>query len=347
MKNIMIWFCGTGTKQKSMEFFFGDQKFNELLVVDGVGTKENNEKSQKMADRSWYNPSRWFFSVTRTQVKGYKEEHQLSSADQFMWAVIEKLEKYHDKEVHLIIGGHSRGAAGGIIGLITSLYASCKIHKSVSDHLLFKKVKKITLLPVDPVAGPKGNDRLGFTTLHEEEKKISYLLNYIEKKSGMNKLFNIVLYTARFDARNQFKLDDVWHQFQTKPEEFVTRLQYFIAGFRHSAMVDCADELTDIYGSSATPMVLLKEIISQLSGNAQVNPNKTFKTIALTEKALMDRLRVRKEPQKLYEKTKHQSYDYGKIVYSGDSLYTILSRRAKTNLTKTPENNRYLEYFPS
>jgi len=39
---------------------------------------------------------------------------------------LEEIDPKKDKDVELIIGGHSRGAAAGVLGFITALYSSCK-----------------------------------------------------------------------------------------------------------------------------------------------------------------------------------------------------------------------------
>lgn len=59
------------------------------------------------------------------QAYGYKEKHQLAQLEHY-FKLLEEIDPAKDNHVELIIGGHSRGAAAGVLGFITALYSCCK-----------------------------------------------------------------------------------------------------------------------------------------------------------------------------------------------------------------------------
>ncbi len=357
MKTILIWFCGTGTPKEDMASIFEGQTYDKKIIVSGVGTDETSQNVRTLENGYFPNNFNWLFT-TRDIVLGYRERHQLSSAEEGMMQIYSELtDATPDNSVHLMIGAHSRGAADGMIGLLTSLYASCMIPGSTpNEDILFKKINKISLLAVDPVNGAEvhdtkvgmffdTNDLMGFNDLPKDQQSIHHLLETIETRSDKKGLFDVVLYTARFDARDEFLLDKHWLKFLNdiqKGEGFKGNFKYYVGGFRHSAMVYESSELTGLYDRGYTPIALLRQILDDIKLNTN-DADLIYKNMATKEIMLINDL-VSEENELLEANTHTKSYSWAEVLTSyGESLKTIAQKYKDDGNPMI--NNRYLKHY--
>lgn len=361
MKKLFLWYSGTDTTAESMRNFFNIAETDSIKVeyINGLGTDGNLEATKILQDKK---PSTNGFldSILKkiTAAFGSIEPDQLAQIEHF-FKITENLKS--DEEVELTIGSHSRGAAVGILGLIASLYASCK-YCSFED----SPIKKITFIVVDPVPGTPRlfgikipgikNNLLGFETIGGENK-IKTALDFIATRSKKPNLFKVIYYPARFDMRNEFKADQYWLDFyenqcknlnivNPKNDKPVIKTKFYIGGFRHSAMVDKTEEISELYDEINCPTNLLKEIVYQELEISNSDLNAIQEGIIKTENDVLALVSNIKN-LKLTERTTKDSYPLGikaeKILYSGESLEQIIRDRAKNNFHKiNKKNNRYL-----
>ncbi len=376
MKTVLIWLCGTGTPAAAAEHLFEGQYYDEKHLISGVGTKENVLKAKengvkdlmgananagittKISAMVDYVAATLYAPIVATKdiVLGYREHHQISQLFQIA-EVIEGLAKYDDNEVHLIIGGHSRGIADGMLGFLTSLYLHCTQRPNPDQHLFFKKANRVSLIAVDPVNGAElqdmiggmvdRNDIMGFDELPWDQRKISHLLHTMERATGKPGLFDVVLYTARFDARDEFLLDKYWLEFLEDIKRgvgYTGTFKYYVGGFRHSAMVSKNDELTELYVNEEnddSPVVLLRHILMDVKGNT-TSADLAYSNLAAKEMALMDELVNQGQPV-LQGKTHTKSYSWAEMLTSyGKPLETILAENK--DVANPLVNNRYLKH---
>lgn len=377
MKKLFLWYSGTDTEAKDMRNFFNIAETDTIKVdyIDGLGTDGNLLATQTLQGKEPKNKTKILtpvldaFFKTKTTIYGAQEHDQLAQI-LHTFEIIDKINS-DDKEVELIIGGHSRGAAIGILGLIASLYATSKTH-SFKDSL----IKKIIFIAVDPVPGSPSNlasllsdsknDLLGFETI-EGKNKIKTALDFIATKSEKPNLFKVIYYPARFDARNEFKGDDYWLEFyknqmeklklekleSTKSKidhplnEPVIETKFYIGGFRHSAMVDKTEEISALYDEVNCPTNLLKEIVNQELGLSRTSVNTIQKKIKRTEHTAISSIANITKLQNLLNLTHKDAYDYGRLLH-GNSLQEKVEGLTKNHsftvkLSKEIQiNNRYL-----
>lgn len=365
MKKLFLWYSGTDTEAVTMREFFNITQTENIKVdyIDGLGTIENLSATQKLKG----NKTSFFdlFYIKKTAAFGSQEKDQIAQI-LHTFEIIDKIND-DDTEVELIIGGHSRGAAVGILGLIASLYETCKTH-SFKDSL----VKKITFIAVDPVPGSpevlglsalgSKNDLLGFETI-QGENKIKTALDFIASKSEKPNLFKVIYYPARFDARNEFKGDDYWLKFyqtqienskieeqkikKSQSDEPVIETKFYVAGFRHSAMVDKNEEISELYDEVNCPTNLLKEIVNQEIGLSKVSVNAIQKSVKKTEHTAISSIANCAKLENLISRTNKGAYSTS-IALSGYSLQKKVEEFTKKDsftvkLSKeTQINNRYL-----
>ncbi len=273
-KKILVWFCGTDTGVAPMVQLFADYipDHAAALFIDGIGSPEQKREAETMSPASyWERLVNYIGKRFKTDggnikdsIAGYQEKHQLAQD----YDVRLFLDDYFIDEqvggIDLVIGGHSRGAAAGMVGFLSDLCAAVQHDEHAGQSPFFRKVKKITLIPVDPVAGTFGNDIL---QSKEAPVPIAQMLHTIQARTGNPDLFHIISLNARFDARNPFGLDDKWQDFFKAVKDGDTlfgpdKARFLVAGFRHSAMVFPEDEITELYTGTYSPTALLQHIVT-------------------------------------------------------------------------------------
>lgn len=354
MKKLFLWYSGTGTTAEHMRNFFNITASDTIKIayVDGLGTENNRTESQTLSNNQTGSWTEWlmgFFRKTELlhdQAYGYKEKHQLAQLEHY-FKLLEEIDPEKDNHVELIIGGHSRGAAAGVLGFITALYSCCKEGNTLEG----SPIKKIRILGVDPVPGTKGNDLLGLESETAEFKKnpILNMLNFIESSSKKENLFSVIYYAARFDARNEFKADDYWLNFyksQLLNKQIDT--EFYIGGFRHSAMVFEDDEISSLYNGNARPTALMKELVKRELGLPCANIVTLYNGLTATELTALSNLASDTGNTTLINRTNKSSYGSASVAYTGSSLQEIV-KKITANGTKKSElnkanliNNRYL-----
>ena len=354
MKRLFLWYSGTGTTAEHMRNFFNFTANDTLKIayVDGLGTENNRTESQTLSENKTGSWTEWlmgFFKKTELlhdQAYGYKEKHQLAQLEHY-FKLLDEIDPEKDKEVELVIGGHSRGAAAGVLGFITALYACRKEGNTLEG----SPIKKIRILGVDPVPGTKGNDLLGLEEETVEFKKnpLLNMLNYIASSSKKAELFKVIYYTARFDARNEFRADDYWLNFyKSQRANRQVETEFYVGGFRHSAMVFEDDEISSLYTGNSRPTALMKELVKRELGLVYTDISALYNGITDTELAALSNIASDNGNTTLISRTNKGSYGPASIVYSGNSLQEEI-KRITVNGTKKAElskenlvNNRYL-----
>ncbi|QGK74466.1 hypothetical protein [Flavobacterium sp. SLB02] len=366
MKKLFLWYSGTDTTAESMRNFFNITETDTIKVeyINGLGTEGNISKTNTLQNNDAANEPGLINKFTNyiyklyTRAKGAQEHDQVAQIEHF-FKITENTNS--DEEVELIIGGHSRGAAVGILGLIASLYETCRLSSFENS-----SIKKITFIAVDPVPGSSKvlgssalgskNDLLGFETIGGENK-IKTALDFIATRSKKPNLFKVIYYPARFDMRNEFKADQYWLDFyenqcknlnivNPKNDKPVIETKFYIGGFRHSAMVNKTEEISELYDEINCPTNLLKEIVYHELEISNSDLNAIQEGIIKTENDVLALVSNIKN-LKLTERTTKDSYPLEikaeKILYSGESLEQIIRNRAKNNSAKiNKKNNRYL-----
>ncbi|MDB9519431.1 hypothetical protein PN466_21030 [Roseofilum reptotaenium CS-1145] len=335
MERILVWFCGTGTKESEQKKEFGDtiDGYSTSFFISGVGTDEMKNDVLELNDESGFfesiNPWRKTRLSTTAMIKGYQEEEHLIGS----LTIFKVLEIMKDQDkVELTIGGHSRGAAVGIIGFLTTLLAAAE-----SDNYtqLWACVSNIHIIAVDPVQGRQEekddtNDMMGLPANWSVDRVIQQIQ---DKLFGGKSVFTVTVYTARFDVREQFRLDSRWEQWiETNKDSILQNkgsAELYIAGFRHSSMVCAADEITEIY-RECTPRGLMKQILK--TDVTRIEREGYYKTLRDTENSMLKTLKENpNDPKlkKLVERTELSSYKLGKIFswlkkYTGTPLADLV-----------------------
>jgi|GEM_PF-1944077 len=336
-KKCMIWFSGTGTSVEETDDIFEGLMYDKLIIISGVWTPSMSADARHMTPSNQYE---WTYNLSRL-TSGYDEATNLVSMEQGIFKLMEYIEKdvTPEDDVHLFIGGHSRGAAVGVTAMLSALCNAIEAEKiramkqrDREEHPLLDSLSHMSLIVVDPVQG-KGNknDMLG---LEGVQYDIETLLNYIEKASGKDNFITVVLYCARFDVRDAFALDPAWSNFDDDPGEFADRYYSFNGGFRHSAMVYKDEEISGLYEDFITPISLLRVILTDLKMDiAELeSAKKVAESLHLVEVQLMQLLVTKpelNEKVKTLDKYTHARSYGGRVigwVVPGECLKGILNR---------------------
>jgi len=357
-EKFLIWFNGTGTPIADMAPLMNTINLpaTHRTMVSGLGTTGNSEPSLAMTSSSWLNPKSYsvfkHFANTYYTLLGYSEENQLASIMAAVTNSLENITTSQSDEIELIIGGHSRGAAAGILGFLSAFMAAIKADANFSSSPLYHKVKKIHLVPVDPVPGPKGNDLMGFSSIHD-------LLAQLKTAFNNTALFNIVLYSARFDCRDGFKSDNNWFLFLNRHFNFSTatttqdNFKFYIGGFRHSIMIYPQDgnlEQSLYTDASITPIKLLENILNDIIAGT-TNASATFNQLIALEKATIERIKSNPTANpELLKATSMSGYSTPEWiastlhVSSGTSLKNVVAQQSNL-VNHIAINNRYAFYY--
>lgn len=345
MKKVLVWFSGTGTSAANMGPFLQGEALQKSLeatfIFDGVGTEEmvdakvKSDPFMNLFDKGY----RYLLGKLQDQINGYSEADHVLSINSF-FPVIEAIEHIKDEPVELIIGGHSRGAAVGIVSFLASLHEQALKHNAGFENTYLHKIKSIHLIAADPVSGKQPtdevtNDFMGLEASIELERLISGIENLVY---GGEAIFEVSVYAARFDARNEFAFDSRWKKFidnqviQHGP--FHHRARLFIGGFRHSEMVQPDLKLKELYKETGVnPQQLLRQIIINVQQADQLQQS-------LRERELELMRDIHNQPI-LRSRTTHTSYLnklFSYIAFSGKSLTEVL----RDTPTITEINKRYL-----
>lgn len=356
---LLLWFNGTGTPAEDMAALFTHINLppSQMQSVSGLGTTENTTASQQTTSQSWLNPSSyWIFNSllgVKDTVSGYSERNQTASVNA-VFDTVGKIATSKSTNIELIIGGHSRGAAAGILGFLASLLEAINKDTSFKTSPLFQKVKKMQIIAVDPVPGPSGNDLMGATSIAD-------LYKSIQTKFENDSLIDTTLYTARFDCRDGFKADGDWLSYLNTNYHFPTaastnpNFKFFISGFRHSIMIYPNDGNLPkcLYGNAnVTPIKLLENILNDIINNTHTATNTFNQLIALEKDTVQNLKAYPKGYPSLDKATSITGYStveavqkVGEVVTgSNKSLVNVIAETSDLSST-TPVNNRYTFYF--
>ena len=356
MKKIFIWFCGTGTDYSDMFNVTDLNPFDKVLLINGVGTEAMFEKSKNLNKKSssWLNALADIFTKTGTlyeQAFGYNEKSHIVSALE-IFDIVDYLQSLPSTEtVELTLGGHSRGAAVGLTVFLAGLNQTALYQANPTDNC-WRMISKINLVPVDPVPGGESganehNDLFG----SDEDMKIEDILCSIEQiLFNGRKVFNIFVYSARFDTRNQFCFDKNWLSFvqenvihPTGP--FSGRTHLIIAGFRHSAMIYKSDEISSLYKNlGISPITLLEGILHGKSPEWLARNSSLIRDIELgwLQQLSIDNASVKT----LKDQTALASYGIvSQVLLSGTPLIEILKNYTLVQLSQELSNTLYLNRY--
>lgn len=357
-EKFLVWFSGTGTPIQDMTPLMSNVNLPDTNknIISGLGTTGNSQASQPMTSSSWLNPKSYTifqqFANKYYTLMGYSEENQLASIMGAVTNTLEKITTSQSQSIELIIGGHSRGAAAGILGFLSSFVAAIQADSSFSTSPLFNKVKKIHVVPVDPVPGPNGNDLMGFSTIQD-------LYGQLKTAFNNQNLIDTTLYSARFDCRDGFKFDNNWFLFLNGKYDFNGAkstdplFKFYAAGLRHSIMIYPQDGglQSSLYtDANVTPIKLLENILNDIINGTTTAPALFNQLIAL-EKATIARIKVNPTaPPNILQATSMSGYSTPEWIAStlhisgGTSLKDVVAQQ--TNLVNhVPINNRYTFYY--
>ncbi len=312
MKKKLIWYGGTDTKKNKTEEVLDFKKLKnlgvEVLAIDGIGTLENRLSEKKLNTGKQSQSFSDHLGLVMDRVNGYSEETQITQLNK-VFDTFNNL----TNPTELVVGGHSRGAAAGVTGFITELYALALVQKSEDFEFAKNKkpkafdlakslenVQKISLIITDPVQGPSDNNLLGLQENLQSKNPVKEMLDTISEIVGKKDLFNVSVFLPRFDPRKTFQLDKRWENYMTKNKG---QYQEYNAGFDHSNMVSSKKNPTlyplDIDGVS--PNGLLKKVIQERLGFVTKKElNNTAKDLHNTE---VDLIQILKKDNKNRTKT--------------------------------------------
>ena len=346
MKKVLVWFSGTGTSATDMIPFLDDEALLESLdaafILEGVGTDQMvDAKIQSEPFLSTFKKGfRYFVGKFNDQIKGYSEADNILSIDSF-FSVIKTIEHMEGEQIELVIGGHSRGAAVGIISFLAALREQVLNNNDGFENSYLRKIKCIHLVAADPVSGRQPNDEvtndfMGLAASIGLEKLISDIERIVY---GGKAVFQVSVYAARFDARNEFAFDSRWKQFIENQVmhngHLHDRARLYIGGFRHSEMVQPDLELNKLYtATDVNPQQLLRQII--------INAQQADRLQQLLREHELELMRDIHNQPVLQSRTKHTSYLNNKIgsylAFSGKSLVELM----RDTSAFTEINKRYL-----
>jgi len=201
---------------------------------------------------------------------GYREATHLTNSEAFFKALSNDPKK-------MVLAGHSRGAAVGITGIITEMYAEARLIEKKGEQVdsnFLKNIDKIAIVALDPVMGLDTNDHMGLNRkLDSNAPSISEMLNTISEVAKKPDLFDVTVFLARHDGRELFKIDERWKEFHTLNAG--KKCDVYHASFQHSDMVldnKLANEglpkkqhspTNDIYDHIHKPTELVSAILAQ------------------------------------------------------------------------------------
>ncbi|MFM2476855.1 hypothetical protein [Celerinatantimonas sp. MCCC 1A17872] len=375
MKKLLVWFCGTGTQTKDMEFLYTNSEFDKSYIIDGVGTKTMTHRENTLKESETWGLKSWVNS-TRNLVFGYTEETTIVGIDTLIDTLVSDLERLatSKEQVDLVIGGHSRGAAVGLVTFLASLNEQVTFDiKSAnvsdkecpqSEESSWRVVKSLRIIAADPVSGRQidsedTNDMFGVSP---DMKLDDLLLCLRHSLFSQVEQFQVYIYSARFEVRNAFRFDSRWFDFVDKIKEDnqskIVDAHLLIGGFRHSAMVSQSDELTELYDDlepdlfmndlniqKASPISLLYCLVL---GADEASIEHIYTQLRNRELLIIDNINDDSAISKLLmEKTKTSSYKYFNFDYFGffgkslseymKELPTAVNEKANVFI-----NNRYL-----
>ncbi|WP_070972016.1 hypothetical protein [Vibrio sonorensis] len=360
MKRVLVWFSGTGTEAEKQieEIGFDVTLFDHIMVSSGVGTAELRQMAEKLTKKDKSVLERLFSATEKTgvlldKIEGYKERENIVSALQ-VFETIDYLNALpNDEHVEMVLGGHSRGAAVGLVTFLATLNEQARYSVNEEGDTCWSKVSEIQLVPVDPVAGKQAgsedtNDMLNLPN----DYPMSALLSDIENNLFQGReVFQVKVFCARFDARDEFRFDSRWFEFIQTSQSLARPVTVMSAGFRHSSMVDIEDELLPLYADIDTsPIQLLRSIIE---GNSLESIQNDIELIRGVELSFINRLargKLTEEDQFIEKRTRTDSYISDGIfgrwlsdhIYNGESLMTILHDHAELLNEDFHINRRYL-----
>lgn len=255
----LVYIAGTGVSAASAEDnlrlkdFENEQENTQVALANGIGTSESvrdsraDSQKKKASDRI----IAWFLKR-----KGYiKKTHDTNLQKVADATAHFDLESHN----HLVLAGHSRGAAVGITGVITAWYQ--KVLKMEEGAVFLPEIDKISIIAMDPVLGPNTNNQLGIGKVSDANTpSIAFMLNKIAEAAGKPDLFDVTIIQARYDARTAFNTDQRWAEFIRDNKDIKCKI--YSTGFQHSAMIK-ENLLDQIYEENKKPRNLIRAIIGR------------------------------------------------------------------------------------
>jgi hypothetical protein len=322
------------------------ENYDGCIFIPGIGTSDMRSTAQTMTT-SGKNLRRKIFSVHKKlgalddTINGYSEREHLVDSEYF-FMLVEYLEKYQHliqaeqvpkEDIELTIGGHSRGAAVGMTSLLYIFSVSARKFEK-NENSPWSLVSKIRIIAVDPVPGKQvGDEDTNDMMDLPSDRTIDSIIQEIEDLVFDHKsVFHTTVYTARFDARKEFRLDSRWQRWIDDHKEFIfnhDRAELYIAGFRHSSMVCAEDEITEIYDKNYTPRGLMRKIL-EVNGSREAR-ERYYQQLSQHEmKTLEDLAQQRPVHKALKNKTKLSSYK-GNTFLHGKDLETVVKQESLVN----------------
>lgn len=291
------------TKKEPKPSILDDVAENHIYITDGVGTTENTQKEQKNNRKKY--PIRTRVALLRGHTKKTQEAQVQSLAD--------KLEKLKSP-VDLVLGGHSRGAAAGVIGFLAYL-AKLKSDNPVKFNAIFENIKHIRVIGADPVQGPFPNYLYGIEKKLGKEDLIHNILEEITPESrDINEFFDISIILPRLDPVKQLIIDKNWQEFITNHPK---SCQKYYLGISHGAFMQKNKAVERWYvrsnGSKVTPNEVFRSFIKKKllpSRNADVSFEKKYARLQEKETQLLNA----KDLAKQSDKHRKNFEDLGKSI---------------------------------
>ncbi|WP_443947023.1 hypothetical protein ACJVDH_07905 [Pedobacter sp. AW1-32] len=268
-KKLFVYFCGSGESTKrQLKRFMNDVNAKHQIYINGVGSqrtiyKNLYEEDLKVAELQigsntmqyqFFNKNRDIKCIEKFYTggdRGYKNDDAEKASLYVLNAINETLKNNAIEE--LILSGHGRGAAVGLVHLL---------HRMKSDSSLVERMSnlKISVIPIEAVAGQFGNDygQMG-------ENWYSGLLydQLFEKFVGKIAISEI---WANSGGNNRFVKYNPAKKFLSNPEKKI-KLTRLLLGFEHNALVDNNDEYLEGYDQRNAPYHQVVKFINEHAPN--------------------------------------------------------------------------------
>ncbi len=323
MNKKLVWYGGTKTQKHKIEKGLDFEKLKnhgiDVLAIDGIATLENTLSEKFLSEKKTSKKRSNTLKNIIDEMKGYNEQTHLVQLNK-VFDTFNNL----TQPTELIMGGHSRGAAAGLTGFITELYALALISKPKTSDFAksLENVQQINLIVVDPVQGPLQGNLLGLQKNLKHENPIKEMLDTISAVANKPNLFNVSIFFPKFADKKIFKLDKNWEHYIKKSKG---EYKEYNSGFYHSHMVNPEDKtkLFPLDKNNISPNGLLKQVIKERFG--LITPEELNKTVIDLHKTEVDLMQILKK-----ENTNRTQTEKAKV----DEFETLVSNNKKGALNK-------------
>ncbi|RBQ05526.1 hypothetical protein [Pedobacter miscanthi] len=308
---LFVYFCGSGESTKSQrKKFMKDVDAKHQIYINGVGSQRSiyrhlyDSDIKVTEEQIGNNTVKYRFKNDKRDItciekfytggdRGYKNDDAEKASKYVFDAIKNAIEDNTINE--LILSGHGRGAAVGLMYLLFSLNGDTAMLNRLA------KIK-ISVVPLDPVAGQTGNDYGKMDTNWYSGKIYDELFDQFKNNIAITEIWSNADTMSVFASFNPAK------RFLNNPLKNVM-LGRLLLGYEHNAFVSTYEEYTEDYEDGKAPYNKVVELFNQkvfdFTGNAA-----TFSSKILALQSDYDALNkyVRDKGESNYSRYRRSNY---------------------------------------